>query len=139
MYGGAVSWRSRKQATTAASTQESEYQACGAATREALAINKAQQELGLLSADFPLKGPMTIRCDNEAALALLKDRKEGARVKHIDVIHHFARERVASGEIEFVYCRSADNKSDCFTKALARKAFDVCLVGIGMLAVNKSV
>ena len=75
---------------------------------------------------------------NEAALALLKDRKEGTRVKHIDVIHHFARERVASGEIKFVYCRSADNTSDCFTKALPRKAFDVCLVGIGMLIVDRS-
>jgi hypothetical protein len=138
MYGGAVSWGSKKQATTAASTQESEYQACGAATREALAVNKAQRELGLLSADFPVKGPITIRCDNEAALALLKDRKEGARVKHIDVIHHFARERVASGEIKFVYCRSVDNISDCFTKALPRKVFDVCLVGIGMLSVGHS-
>ena len=104
MYGGAVSWASKKQATTAASTQEAEYQACGSATREALSFNKAQRELGLMSADFPLKGPLTIRCDNEAALSLVKDRKEGARVKHIDVIHHLARERVASGEINFLYC-----------------------------------
>ena len=56
-------------------------------------------------------------------------------MKHIDVIHHFARDHVASGELKFLYCRSADNVSDCLTKALARPAFEVCLVGMGVLRV----
>jgi hypothetical protein len=34
MYGGAMSWSSKKQATAAASTIDAEYQACGAAARE---------------------------------------------------------------------------------------------------------
>jgi hypothetical protein len=51
---------------------------------------------------------------------LCKDRKEGQRVKPIDVIHHFARVHVASGELKLLYCRSEDNASDCRTKALLR-------------------
>lgn len=59
---------------------------------------------------------MIVMCDNKAALTLCNDRKEGQRVKHIDIIHHFARDHVASGELQFVYCRSEDNVSDCLTR-----------------------
>lgn len=135
MYGGAVSWSSKKQPTTAASTMDAEYQACGAVAREGLSLLKALDELALLSSDFPIQGPLPIKCDNKAALSLCNDRKEGQRVKHIDIIHHFARDHVASGELQFIYCRSADNVSDCFTKALARPALEACLAGLGMLFV----
>ena len=114
---------------------DAEYQACGSVAREALSVLKALDELALLSCDFPLKGPLIVLCDNKAALSLCKDRKEGQRVKHIDIIHHFARDRVASGELQFLYCRSEDNVSDCLTKALARPAFEVGSVGLGMLRV----
>jgi hypothetical protein len=132
MYGGAVLWSSKKQSTTAASTMDAEYQACGSAAREGLSLIKALGEMGLLSSDFPLKGPVIIECDNKAAISLCKDRKEGQRVKHIDIIHHFARDHVASGELSFVYCKSEDNVSDCLTKALAKPLFEKGLVGLGM-------
>jgi hypothetical protein len=74
-----------------------------------------------------------IRCDNKAALSLCKDRKEGQRVKHIDVIHHFARDHVASGELSFVYCKSEENVSDCLTKALSRPLFEKGLEGLGII------
>lgn len=135
MYGGAVSWQSKKQPTTAASTMDAEYQACGAMAREGLSLLKAFKEIALLCDDFPIVGPLSIFCDNKAAITLCKDRKEGQRVKHIDIIHHFARDHVNSGELQFLYCRSADNVSDCLTKALPRPAFEVCLVGLGMLLV----
>jgi hypothetical protein len=91
MYGGAESWSSKKQAATAASSMDAEYQACGAAAREGMSLRKALGEMALLSPDFLLGGPVIIWCDNKAALSLCKDRKEGRRVEHIDVIHHFAR------------------------------------------------
>ena len=135
MYGGAVSWSSKKQPTTAASTMDAEYQACGSVAREALSLIKQLGELAHLSSDFPIKGPLTVLCDNKAALTLCNERKEGQRVKHIDIIHHFARDHVASGELKFAYCRSADNVSDCLTKALSRRAHEANLYGLGMLHV----
>jgi hypothetical protein len=108
MYGRAVSWASKKQPTAAASTMDAEYQARGAAARGGLSLGKALGEIALLSSAFPLGGPVVIRCDNQAALSLCKDRKEGQRVKHVDVIHHFARDHVASGELCFVYCKSEE-------------------------------
>lgn len=133
MYGGAVSWSSKKQPTVAASTMEAEYQACGSVAREGDSVLKQLRELAYFSSDFNIKGPLTILCDNKAALTLCNERKEGQRVKHIDIIHHFAREHVASGILQFMYCRSADNVSDCLTKALTRPGFEANLRGLGML------
>jgi hypothetical protein len=111
MYGGAVSWASKKQPTTAASTMDAEYLACGAAAWEGLSLSKALGEIASLSSDFPMGGPVVIRCDKKAALSLCQDRKEGQRVKHIVVIHHFACDHVASGELSFAslfYCKSEE-------------------------------
>jgi hypothetical protein len=63
------------------------------------------RDLHSVSRDFPLSGPMSVACDNKAALALCKNCKEGQRSKHIDVIHHFARDHVMTGELDFVYCK----------------------------------
>jgi hypothetical protein len=123
-YGGAVSWSSKKQATAAASKIDAECQVCGAAAQERMPLRKALGEMTLLSSDFLLGGRVMIRCDNKAALSLCKDRKEWQRVKHINVIHHFARDHVASGELSFVYCKSVENVSDCLTKALYRPLFE---------------
>jgi hypothetical protein len=122
----------QKQATTAASTMDAEYQAFGAAAGEGLSLIKALGELTSLSADFPLQGPVVIGCDIKAALSLCNDRKEGQRVKHIDIIHHFARDHVASRALSFVYCKSEDNVSDYLTEALPRSLFEKGLVGLGM-------
>jgi hypothetical protein len=83
MYGGAVSWSSKKQATTAASTMDAEYQACEAAAREGMSLRKALGETALLSLDFLVGEPVISRFDNKTALSLCKDRKEGQRVKHM--------------------------------------------------------
>jgi hypothetical protein len=72
--------------------------------------------------------------DNKAALSLCKDHKEGQRVKHIDVIHHFACDHVASGELSFVCCKSVENVSDCSTKALSRPLFEKGSEGLGMIS-----
>jgi hypothetical protein len=80
MYGGAVPWSSKMQATAAASTMDAEYQACGAAAWEGMTSQKALGEMALLSADFLLSGPVIIRFDNKAALSLCKDRKEWQQV-----------------------------------------------------------
>jgi hypothetical protein len=112
-----------------------EYLACGAAAWKGLSLSKALGEMASLSSEFSFGGPVVLRCDKKAALSLCQDRKEGQRVKHIVVIHHFARDYVASGELSFVYCKSEENVSDCLTKALTRPLVEKGLVGLGTTGV----
>ncbi|KAJ9516243.1 hypothetical protein QJQ45_001140 [Haematococcus lacustris] len=77
--------------------------------------------------------PVTIMCDNEAALTLVKHPIASARSKHIDVLHHFVRERVARGELVFKFCGSVANVADVFTKALPSVKFGFCKAGMGMV------
>ena len=74
-----------------------------------------------------------VHCDDKAAITLCEEHKENKRAKHIDIVHHVARERVASGEVEFVHCRSDENVSDYVTKALPRPLFEAGLRSLRML------
>jgi hypothetical protein len=71
---------------------------------------------------------MEIKGDNQAALKLLENPLNQAKGKHIDVVHHFARER---GEVFFSFASTKDNVADCFTKALAVKPFGICVAWMG--------
>ncbi|GAQ93129.1 hypothetical protein KFL_013160020 [Klebsormidium nitens] len=72
------------------------------AVKEALWFRKLGGDLEL---DF---GMVQIYCDNQGALWLLKHAIVLQRLKHIDVIHYFALERVASKEVAFAYCKTED-------------------------------
>ncbi len=54
------------------------------------------------------KKVMVIQCDNQGAISLMKNPTNHARTKHIDVQHHFVRERVENGEVTFEYCSTED-------------------------------
>ena len=87
--------------------------AAAAAVKEALWLRQ------LLQYDFEVDvGALHLRCDNQAALQLLKNPVISQRSKHISVHYHLTRERVAMGEVEFSYVESARNVADCMTKAL---------------------
>ena len=57
--------------------------------------------------------------DNNSALKLTRNPEFHSRSKHIDVKHHFIREKV-EGVINTRRVDTTDNLADVFTKALAR-------------------
>lgn len=128
MGDGAVSWCSKLQPTVALSTAEAEYMAAASAVKEALWLRK-------LLCDFTLssKQPVPILCDNQAALKLLVNPIVSSRSKHIDVLHHFARERVARGEVSFTYCPTDRMIADSLTKAVPEHKFLSCSSGMGLI------
>jgi hypothetical protein len=124
--GGAVSWSSRLQPTVAASTVEAEYMGAAAAVKEALWFRKLGADLGMQWSS------VRIFCDNQGAIKLLKHPIASQRSKHIDVLHHFARERMARKEVDFDYCPTGEMAADFLTKAVAVGKFKKCCEMIGI-------
>ncbi|KAJ9529185.1 hypothetical protein QJQ45_007904 [Haematococcus lacustris] len=118
LNGGAISWSSRLQPTVAMSTAEAEYMAASSATKEALWLRKLIRDLQLEARCVQMS------CDNQAALQLLHNPMATARAKHIDVHHHFVRERITRGEVAFSYCHTDSMQADIFTKPLAAVKFN---------------
>ena len=113
MAGGPISWKSRKQESVALSTAEAEYIALSSAAQETVWIRRLVTELG----DKP-EGPTTLMEDNQSAIAMAKNPQFHGRAKHIDIRHHFIRERVNGGDIKLVYCPTGDMLADMLTKGL---------------------
>jgi hypothetical protein len=126
LNGGAITWQSKRQPTVAASTTEAEYMAAAAAIKEALWLRKLLIDLG----QDP--GQINLRADNQSAIKLLRNPIISGRAKHIDVIHHFARERVLRKEVSVAYINTKEMLADVMTKALPAAQHIVCCKGMGV-------
>jgi hypothetical protein len=116
--GAAISWASKLQPTVALSSAEAEYMSLSAGVQEAIHLRQLMSDLG-----FPQRGPTVIYEDNQGCIALSENPVMHKRTKHIDVRHHFIRERVESGDIALKYVATKDQLADLLTKALKRDVF----------------
>jgi len=117
ILGGPVSWASRSQSITAASTTESEFRALSECSREALWVAK------LLSAFNIPCSPFLIRGDSQGALSAIKNYQYTKHTKHIEIVHDFMKDRFQSGQLDFQYIHGEDNPADIFTKCLGGPKF----------------
>jgi hypothetical protein len=118
LFGGAISWKSKKQALPALSTVEAEYIAGAEATKEAIWLLRLLRDLDANVHNAP---PATIHFDNQGAMALTKNDANHNRTKHIDVKWHFIRAYVDNGTIKITYLPTANMVADILTKALPRE------------------
>ena len=63
---------------------------------------------------------------------MLESPVSSARTKHVDISHHFARERVMRGEIRIMRCAGEEQLADIFTKAVTEAKLRYCMNNIGM-------
>ena len=115
-----ISWSSRKQSTVAKSSTEAEYVALSSAAQEALWLRRRL----LKGFGEQMDAPTTIYEDNQGVIELDKNAKYHSRTKHIDICHHFVRERVLSNEIRVIYCPTGDMLADIMTKGIGKLSFE---------------
>jgi hypothetical protein len=124
---GAISWRSKRQQAVALSTCEAEYMAQTQATKEAIWLRNLMQGFqGKQLATTVLYG------DNQGAIAMTKNPQFHGRTKHIDIQHHYVRERVATGEVEWKHVPTAQQVADGLTKPLERRKFEAFRQALGL-------
>jgi hypothetical protein len=113
-----ITWSSRRQATVAKSSTEAEYVALSAAASECIWLRRLVSNLGM-----DVTTPTTIYEDNQGAIDIAKNPKHHDRTKHIDVSHHFVRERVASKELYVEHCPTGEMTADILTKGVTAVKF----------------
>ena len=127
VHGGAFSWRSRLQDTTANSTMEAEYIALYHASLNAVWIRNFFEQLKL-----PLSRPLLIHCDNQPAIDVLKGTEAHKKAKHFQVKVHVVREHYNRRYIDVEYCQTEENDADIFTKAMPKAAFVGSVSNLGL-------
>ena len=115
---GAITWSSKKQATTALSTTEAEYIAVNAAACQAVWLRRLLGELQLKQWEAT-----HLLCDNKSTIFLTKNPALHSRTKHIDLRFHYIRDLVSNGEVLIDHCKTEVQLADILTKALPKEKF----------------
>src|SRR5216684_2184647 len=110
---GIMSWSSKKQSTVALSSMEAKYITGGHAVKEVVWLRQLLSELKQDTIE-----PTTIHIDNQSSIALAHNPEFHDRTKHIDIRHHFLREKTESGEILLEYLPTNEQPADLLTKGL---------------------
>ena len=114
VFGGTVSWSSRKQNVVSTSTTEAEYYALAEATKEVQWIIQLLKNFNII-----FTGPVTIQSDNQSCIKFVQNEKFSNRTKHIDVRYHYVKDLISNNAIELKYCPTEYNIADMLTKPLA--------------------
>jgi transposase InsO family protein len=130
LAGGAISWGSKLLPTVATSIMEAEYMANGNGAKEALWLRKVMETL------YGVTVSVQIYCDNVGALAQMHNPVGHQKAKHIDVLHHFLRGRVARGEVKVEYVATENMVADLLTKALGKQQHEKFSKAMGLTSVQ---
>ena len=125
--GAAVSWSSKKQTSVALSSTEAEYIAAAHATKEVIWLRRLLTDLGL-----DLNSPTTLHIDNQSAIAIARNPEFHDRTKHIEIRHHFLRQKVEGEEIHLSYIPTEDQTADVLTKGLVREKHERFSIAMGL-------
>ncbi|XP_019094533.1 PREDICTED: uncharacterized protein LOC109129941 [Camelina sativa] len=109
--GNLVTWKSKKQNVVLLSSAKSEYRAMRKLTTELMWLKALLKDLGIESTK-----PITMHCDNEAAIHIATNSVFHERTKHIEVDCHKVREQIKLGVVLPCHTESKEELADILTK-----------------------
>ena len=113
LAGGAVTFKSKLQATVATSLTEAEFIAAVSAAKVAKYLHSVLAELSVVQTK-----PMPLYMDNQAAIAMVNECWPMTRSHHIDIQHFTIQEWHMAGDIELHHIPGVINVSDATMKPL---------------------
>lgn len=152
---GPITWSSKRQPTVSRSTTEAEYKALSEGAQEGVYLKRLLDELqqtvtttpqlfcnaievtsNLQGAEIPTMQDLHLRCDNVSAIKLAKNPVFHSRTKHLEIHHHFIRERILENELSVTHVDTDLQEADIFTKVLTKRKFERNRVQIGMRSIS---
>ena len=131
LFGGVVSWMSKKQSVVALSTTEEKYVAATHASKEVVWLQRLCSSMGLV------QGAIRIDCDSQSAIFLTKNRAYHSKTKHIDVQYHFVRDMIEYKKVFLVKVDILKNTADALTKYVSFEKFSWCREPMGIAGLDK--
>uniref|UniRef100_A0A6V7M0T8 Integrase catalytic domain-containing protein n=1 Tax=Bracon brevicornis TaxID=1563983 RepID=A0A6V7M0T8_9HYME len=127
LFGGTISWSSKRQECVTLSSTEAELVALSEASREAKWIRKL-----LTFFNEHQNEPTTIYEDNQSCINSLKGPGSSNRSKHIDTKYFYTRELKERRIIQVTCCPTETNEADMFTKPLGPTKLSTLVKMIGL-------
>ena len=78
--------------------------------------------------------PTILHIDNQSSIALAHNPEFHDRTKHVDIRHHFLREKVKNNELSLQYLPTNEQPADLLTKGLSREKHETFTKKIGLYA-----
>ncbi|KAL2252685.1 UNVERIFIED_CONTAM: Retrovirus-related Pol polyprotein from transposon TNT 1-94 [Sesamum indicum] len=129
LNGGVVAWKSSKKDTTVDSTTEAEHIAALEAAKEEVWMKNYIQDLGVVPS---IAEPMVIFCNNNGAIAQVKEPRSHHKSKHILRRYHLLREMVGRGDVRMDRVTLVENIADPLTKPVSQIAHAQHLEKMGL-------